>query len=111
MRLQLQLSWIALILGLIWGVHLSYLGHTPPNPLTSALTVGYIVWALYWGIPVAWRWWQDATAYQRAHPAGCTQTAVRYLFTLVVVPVVGLLFGVFGGALYQWGKALWLTRR
>lgn len=110
MKLRLQLSWIALILGSIWGARMSYLGQTTRDPLVSALVMGYMVWAFYWGVPDVWRWWQAATSYQRSHPASWTQTLMRYLFALLLVPLGGGLYGALGGGLYQWGKALWLTR-
>ncbi len=78
----------------------------PFGVVAGAAGGGYLAWSAYWGIPAAWRWWRGLF-----YRIGCILIAnpLTWVFLLVsffVVPLYfGYLYGVFGGALYEYRKA------
>lgn len=61
--------------------------------LFATLIYGYTTWAIFWGIPVVWRWTK-----------GVTDSFIANLlfWGLCSIPLgVAILYGVFGGGIYQ----------
>ncbi len=72
--------------------------------LTIALT--YLLWAFLWGVPAAWNWWKDLFENSSwlilESSMGWLVLAVGFF----VIPIYfGYLYGVFGGAVYEYRKA------
>ena len=110
MKAKLYLSWVALAVGVFYGVSLSRSGQTPMNPLVAALWWGYVSWALYWGVPVVWRWWRSFSATRRNRDSTLLGQALWFLLGLLVSLFGGYFYGVFGGAIYQCVRIWWKTR-
>jgi len=109
MRFKLFFSWVVLIAGAIYGANLSYSGRISADPLVSALSWGYLLWALYWGIPVVWRWWRGYAA--RNNQATSLLGQLLWFVLGLFIPLVGgYFYGVFGGAIYQFLRSWWKVR-
>lgn len=71
----------------------------------GGLIAGYLAWSCYWGIPAVWRGWWGM--FRRT---GCflIMNPLSWLILLVClfeIPLfVGYLYGVFGGAIYEYRK-------
>jgi hypothetical protein len=85
--------------------------HAPPLILFipgvpfGSLLCAYLVWSVYWGIPAIWtRWWgmlRGIGCFLIANPITWLIIAVS-LFEIPLV--VGYMYGVFGGAIYEYRK-------
>ncbi len=102
MKAKLYLSWVALALGVVFGW--SSIGDTWWVQLTAALCCGYVLWALYWGIPVVWRWWCSYSATRGSRDATLQGLVLWFLRGLLVALIGGLFYGIFGGAFQTWRK-------
>lgn len=73
-------------------------------PIFALLTI-YMMWAGYWGIPATWTWWRGL--FERM---GCVIFANPFMWLVLlisffVVPLYfGWIYGVFGGAFYQFNQ-------
>jgi hypothetical protein len=105
MKARLVLSWFFLLAGAAWGARLSYSGRASGDPLVSALSGGYLLWALYWGVPVVFRWWMGLDFGREWQPR-----LLKFLLGSLLVPLFSHLYGVFGGGLYQCLKTWWRSR-
>lgn len=92
--------------GGFFGAHLSYRETTPTDPLISALACAYLVWSLYWVAPVGFRWWSEFRVSKISK-----WPLLKGLITLLLLAVLTLLYGLFGGALFHCLKAYWLRER
>lgn len=77
----------------------------------AALTAVYLIWASLWGIPAAWRWWKHLFS----NKAGIVfASGFGWLLLLVgffVIPLeFGYMYGVFGGAIYEYRKAKMISQ-
>jgi hypothetical protein len=73
----------------------------------AGILAAYVLWAALWGIPAAWRWWKGLFAGTSAlivsSEFGWLLLAVSFFF----IPIYfGYLYGVFGGAIYEYRKNL-----
>jgi hypothetical protein len=104
-ELRLYASGGALLVGGWWGTQL-----VPEQPISAALLVGYIMWALFWGVPPVWRWWRKRSAHLWT---GCS--VMGCLFTLSVSLALFLssawFYSLFGGGIYEFVKCLRSARR
>ncbi len=71
----------------------------------AGIVAAYLVWAALWGIPAAWTWWKGLfegfSALIFSSAFGWLVLAVSFF----VVPLyLGYLYGVFGGAIYEYRK-------
>lgn len=104
---KLHLSWLVLAAGGLWGISIAKHSVPPASPVPFALMVGYITWALYWGVPPFWRWWRrsgmNIARMARFLPGGCLiQAAIGF----TVLFAGGYFFSVFGGGIYQFARHL-----
>ena len=103
---RMHLSWLVLAIGGLWGASTA---HRPGGPggstILTALLTGYILWALYWGLPPFWRWWRrfHTPSLLSFLPGGCVLRA-GIAFGLLVAG--GYFFSVFGGGLYHFSRYL-----
>lgn len=71
----------------------------------AGIVAAYLVWAALWGIPAAWNWWRGLF---EGFSALILSSAFGWLIlavTFFVIPVYfGYLYGVFGGAIYEYRK-------
>jgi hypothetical protein len=72
----------------------------------AGIAAVYLIWASLWGIPAAWRWWkglfEGTSAVIFASGFGWILLAVGFF----VIPLeFGYMYGVFGGAIYEYRKA------
>ena|GEM_PF-3492135 len=82
--------------GLLLDTALGRLGlllGTALGPLGSAFTLGYLLWACYWGVPPVMRWWGKGVGLWSADQ-GCV-----YLGLFPLVLCAGIVYSVAGGAL------------
>ncbi len=74
----------------------------------AGIAAAYLVWAALWGMTAAWKWWKGIF---EGFSALIFSSALGWLVLAVsffVVPVyLGYLYGVLGGAIYEYRK----TRR
>lgn len=78
--------------------------------LLEAGAVTYTVWAAFWGVPVAWRWWRAlGRALDRVPGARWWRPVFplslpAYGFLYLIVLSVGLGYGWWGGAFYEYAR-------
>jgi len=83
----------------------------------GSLVSGYVFWSLYWGIPAVWSWGRKLI-----NNVGCFVVANPFAWLIIVVflfwvpLMLGVYYGVLGGAIYQYFKyrrraEVGLTRR
>ena len=109
MRIKLFCSWIALLAGMVYGANLSYDKLVEADPLASALSGGYLFWALYWGVPITWRWWWRVSPRRRAQTV--SGSVFWFAVDLTLPVILGYFYGVFGGGLYECWKTWMSVRR
>jgi hypothetical protein len=99
MNWRMNLSWLVLVAGGLWGTSVAKSGPASGSALETALVFSYVFWSLYWGVPAAWRWWRNGFGSRilRLLPAGLFRMAVG--FSLSVTG--GYMYCVFGGGVYQ----------
>lgn len=105
MKTRLTFSWLFLIAGGVYGAYLSYSGQVSADPLASALSTGYGLWGLYWGVPVVLPWWLGLHFGSEWRPR-----LFKLLLGCILVPFLSYLYGVLGGGLYQFLKTWWKVR-
>jgi hypothetical protein len=102
-RVRIWISWAFAAIGALIGAAAGKGEHAVP--LLTAVLGGYVAWALYWGVPPVWRGWCGLF-----RNAGCFifTTPTGWLILLLVffyIPLVGgYLYGVLGGAIYEFLK-------
>lgn len=99
-ELKLYASGGALLTGAWGGWQLA-----PEQPVSAALLVGYVMWALFWGMPPVWRWWRKQS---RHLLTGCTLVGCPLMLS-VGVPLFlasAYFYSIFGGGIYQFVKCL-----
>jgi hypothetical protein len=81
--------------------------------LSQHLTIGYVLWALFWGAPAAWRLWRRFIFNKSMiFLGGCGPAGLAWLVTAPLL----LIFGgwgycILGGGIYQFLKHLWSVSR
>lgn len=102
-KVRIWISWAFAVVGALIGAVAGQGEHAPP--LLTAILGSYIAWALYWGVPPVWRGWCGLF-----RNMGCFifTTPIGWLILLVAffyIPLVGgYIYGVFGGAIYEFLK-------
>lgn len=89
---------------------------TPDGPVDVTLgqhiTIGYSVWALFWGAPAAWRLWRKLVARLGNFWIGCSPVGLAGILTALVWLVFGgWFYCLFGGGIYQFLKHWWSVAR
>jgi hypothetical protein len=69
--------------------------------------VGYIGWALYWGVPACVMWWWRLVL--RAS-AWMPVTFIGVIVSILPLIIVAFLYSVWGGGLYQFARRWWNVR-
>ncbi|HLX08683.1 MAG TPA: hypothetical protein VKY89_12560 [Thermoanaerobaculia bacterium] len=107
MRLRLHLSWLFLLGGLIWGASTFAAAHRGPAAarVVAVLTYGYVVWALYWGVPAFWRFWR-LHSYRLAGALGGLPFPFRWAVTASLLVCGAYFASVFGGGLLEFFRCL-----
>lgn len=74
--------------------------------LLAAMIGAYVAWALFWGVPPVWRGWCSLLG---RHGCIISTTPIGWLILLLAffyVPIVGgYVYGVFGGAIFEFLKS------
>lgn len=81
--------------------------------LQQHLTIGYVVWALFWGAPAAWRLWRKLL-FNRTTVllGGCSPAGLAWILISVLLLVFGgWFYCLFGGGIYQFFKHWWSVSR
>lgn len=105
---RIQMSWIFLVLGGVLGI--SRAPAEGIRALPFALLTGYVLWALYWGIPAFWVWWKRSWPHWKKLTG---HVATGWLFIGIIFGVflaAGYSYCVFGGGIYQFTRAWRSTR-
>lgn len=102
-RIRIWISWAFAAIGAPIGVAAGQSEHT--SALFTAVLGAYIGWSLYWGVPPVWRGWcnlfRNVGCFVHATPIGWLILLLAFFY----IPLVGgCLYGVFGGAIYQFMK-------
>jgi hypothetical protein len=84
------------IRNLTWGQH---------------LLVGYVVWALFWGAPAAWRLGRKLAFNNSFLFLGCPAGGVAWVLTACLLLFGGWLYCLYGGGIYQFFKYWWSVSR
>lgn len=89
---------------------------TPEGPveltLNQHITVGYVLWALFWGAPAAWRLWRRFVIAPSAPWIGCSPIGLAWVLTAIFLLVGGgWFYCLLGGGIYQFLKHWWLVSR
>jgi hypothetical protein len=112
---KMNFSWLFLAGGALWGADTAQQGS---NPVLAALCSGYILWALYWGMPAMWRWWRRLSLPGSDRVKSLLGLAgllsgglfavgfwlARKIFSFTLLIVGGYFFSVCGGGPYQFVK-------
>lgn len=103
MHWRMNLSWLVLVAGGLWGRSVAQNSPDFGSPLEAALLFSYVLWSLYWGAPAAWHWLRSGPgarivqAVSSKIPDGYIRTAATFSILLTG----GYLYCVFGGGVYQ----------
>jgi hypothetical protein len=93
-------------------VHLGTSGELRELTLSQHITIGYALWALFWGAPAAWRLWRQVVFAKSALFLGCSPIGLAWVLTAFCLLVFGgWFFCLFGGGIYQFLKHWWSIRR
>jgi hypothetical protein len=105
-ELKLYASGGALILGAWGGAQLA-----PQDWILEALVVGYLAWALFWGVPPVWRFWRRQAG--RFLFTGCNLLGwpLAIAIGVALFIVTSWFYSVFGGGIYEFVKCLGSVRR
>lgn len=114
-RRRIRRNWVLTgIFGIIAGLLLaSSLAEEPGVPSAlrplivplGGLAAIYLVWAGLWGIPAAWAWWRGLFEKVGLVFLGNPFVLLVLVVSFFVVPLYfGYLYGVFGGAIYEYQK-------
>jgi hypothetical protein len=102
-RVRIWISWAFAVVGALVGAAAGQ--GEGAAPLLTAILGAYIAWALFWGVPPVWRGWCGLF-----RNGGCFifTTPIGWLILLLAffyIPLVGgYIYGVFGGAIYEFFK-------
>ena len=118
---RLRISWIVFaassIFGLVIGTVSSVAGLSSDDPNApsaislifgvplGSLLAGYLFWAMFWGVPVVWRWWWGLFEH-----IGCFLVANPVTWFILIamvfyIPLIGgYLYGTLGGGVYEYVK-------
>jgi hypothetical protein len=115
---RIQRAWIigaifGVIFGPIAGFALSADTDSQSQILKAILLVPtmagvyfYVGWCFSWSIPVVWRWCRQLVAGLGCGVYGGCAFWVLLLSVLIAIPfTVAYLYGIFGGAIYEYRKA------
>ena len=102
-RVRIWISWAFAVIGALIGAAAGKGEHVVP--LLTAILGAYVAWALYWGVPPVWRGWcglfRNAGCFVFTTPAGWLILLLAFFY----IPLVGgYLYGVLGGAIYEFLK-------
>lgn len=85
-----------------------------PQDLTwnQHLMIGYVLWALFWGVPAAWKLWRKFIFNKYILFLGCSPAGVAWALTAPLLLVLGgWFYCLFGGGIYQFLKHWWSVSR
>jgi hypothetical protein len=102
-RVRIWISWGFAVVGALIGAAAGPGEHAAP--LLMAILGAYIAWALFWGVPPVWRGWcglfRNVGCFIFTTPIGWLILLLLFLY----IPFVGgCLYGVLGGAIYEFLK-------
>jgi hypothetical protein len=103
-RVRIWISWAFAVVGALIGAAAGQ-GEHAAAPLLTAILGAYVAWALFWGVPPVWRGWCGLF-----RNVGCFifTTPIGWLILLLAffyIPLVGgYIYGMFGGAIYEFLK-------
>lgn len=104
MLTKVQLSWFVFAVGVLAGTFVGFGSPLAGPRWLAALVVGYVFWALFWGLPAAWKSRQPAMARLGSLITLENQLAKLALrWALFYTWVV--LFSVLGGGVYEYVQA------
>lgn len=89
---------------------------TPEGPveltLNQHIMIGYVLWALFWGAPAAWKLWRRLIFNRSAVLFGCSPAGLAWVLTAFSLLVLGgWFYCLFGGGIYQFLKHWWSVSR
>jgi hypothetical protein len=85
---------------------------SPDLTLSQHLTIGYVLWALFWGLPASWRLWRKYIFNTNFLFVGCSPVGMAWGLTAFCLLVLGSYFYcLFGGGIYQFFRHWWLVSR
>ena len=116
-----------LLLGLLIGVVGALVTIRPDRPsdlsrgqilllsLLESLVAAYSAWSMYWGIPAAWKWWRSVSERLGRpllkNPFLRPFAGIVPIWLLFYIPIMlGVAYGFFGGAFYEYAKCRKLIR-
>lgn len=103
MQLKLYLSWLFFGVGAVLGAQLDVSNVPLSVRASSAFWAGYAFWALFWGVPVVFRWWWKRSSRGPLF--------LRLVLVLMFLPLSCMLFSFYGGGIYLFLKTWWLVSK
>ena len=84
--------------------------------VVESILAAYSAWGMFWGVPAAWRWWlglsEKADRWFAAWPFARRLLPTVPLLLLFYLPLsIGAVYGVLGGAVYEYMKARRVARQ
>ena len=98
------------------GAAISVQVMTPEGPVDPTVSQrimnGYVLWALFWGAPAAWRLWRRFIFSKGSFLVGCSPPGLAWLLTAFFLLMVGgWCYCLLGGGIYQFLRHWWLVSR
>lgn len=107
---KVRISLVVLLAGAILPL-LESQGQALEAVLGASLSMGYTFWALFWGVPGAWRLWRRLPSRPPYMPGGLFVFLIWWLLRIWVLVVGTWLYSLMGGGIYQFLKHWWAARR
>lgn len=103
---KIYLSFVVAVLGIASGA-----GAPPPLSLADRLIGGYVLWALFWGVPAVWGWFFGAgRGWVRFSGHGFVDGLLRMAFAVLLFVMAAYMFSVLGGGIYCFASRAWRHR-